>query len=826
MADALYNAILGDEAPQAKSKSDVPSVVNPNNVGNLRPIGQSTGFQQFSSPEEGIKAMDNQLRIYGEKHKINTLRGVISRYAPPSDKNDTEGIIKFVADKTGLKPDQEINLSDPVIRHIISGPMIIQEKGYKNLYGQKTEANPSSNDPLYNAILNGEFAQPAQETKQTATQQLTEQKNKRQSFVESAAERSLHPNETVRGIGEAIASNVYNPLLSVVGGIKGVVQSIPEAIKTGQTPEPIGEKIATEFIEKHKFEPKTETGKAINQFISEIPEKITGSHMGVGPIPEAMGVLATPKEAVSLKGAKAKLSEQFEKQFPKGPERAVEAVKAEPSLAGVGAAKAEFNPYGVLTGEEKARGEYPQVKLSKTPKNVDVAEQKTRSQIASEILGPESGVRQGVITGNEDILRNEHTLAKSSNRTPEGELLKEQIAKEQNALSDYAKKRIENTGADQLLQNDYERGQRINDAFAGDEGATGFFKKAKDALYQDARSKVGNNPIASTNVDNLLGSAQFKAGAGLRGNEAVLKSAESLIKLAKEVGFEDEFGNKYAPNSIGGFDAVKKSLNADWTPSNASMIRKINNSIDKDIASAGGGDLLKKADTIHQAEKEFFGSKGIKNLFGKIDSNGVQTATAFEQIPKKLNSMPIDQWKNIYDIADKFSRESIEIKGQQLNIPPELRQAAQSAKNEMAGALAREVYEAGASKVGVWNQNDVNKVLNARSAKIKYAFTPEEQKAFHTLNYGGHLMPGVHAYEGAGLQAERVGKLANRLPGIGREIGAFTGVPFAATLGEKLGEKGKVALVNRKLAKQATTLEKKMKENAKLGTKISNIGKE
>jgi hypothetical protein len=824
MADALYNAILGEETPKPAPQGNVPSVVNPNNVGNLRPVGQSTGFQQFSSPEEGIKAMDNQLRIYGEKHKINTLRGVISRYAPPSDKNDTEGYIKFVADKTGLKPDQEINLSDPVIRHIISGPMIIQEKGYKNLYGQKAEAKAPSNDPLYNAILGNEPA--PQEQQKTKVEEVKKPLSFMEKFSQVAG-KARESNEPLTGVGEAVASNVINPLVQLAGNVKGIVQSIPEAIKTGQAPAPIGERIASKFAEQHTYEPKTETGKAINEFISSIPEKVTGSHMGFGPIPELMAVTATPKEAVAgkAKGAVSEVGKQFEKRFPKIEEAAVvEAPKAE--LKGVGAAKAEFNPYGVLTGEEKARGEYPQVKLSKTPKDVSEAEQATRAQIASEILGPEAKVREGVLTANENTLRNEHTLAKSSKGGAFGELYKEQIANEQNALSEYAKKRIENTGADQLLQNDYERGQRINDAFAGDEGATGFFKKAKDALYEDARSKVGNNPIASTNVDNLLGSAQFKAGAGLRGNEAVLKSAESLIKLAKEVGFEDEFGNKYAPNSIGGFDAVKKSLNADWTPANASMIRKINNAIDKDIAVAGGGDLLKKADTIHQAEKEFFGSKGIKNLFGKIDSNGVQTATAFEQIPKKLNSMPIDQWKNIYEIADKFSRETIEVKGQQLNIPPELRQAAQAAKNEMAGALAREVYEAGAAKVGAWNQNDVNKVLNARAEKIKYAFTPEEQKAFHTLNYGGHIMPGVHAYEGGGLQHQRVGFIASKLPAAGMAAGEFLGGLPGAFVGRKAGEIGEKFTTKISESNKIKKLEKQMKENAKKGTALKDIGKQ
>ena len=102
------------------------------NVGNIRPVGSSTGFQQFDTPEAGIKALDDQLRIYGSKHKLKTLREVISRYAPPSE-NDTESYIKNVSQRTGLKPDEEIDLSNPTIRHIISGPIILQEQGLKKL---------------------------------------------------------------------------------------------------------------------------------------------------------------------------------------------------------------------------------------------------------------------------------------------------------------------------------------------------------------------------------------------------------------------------------------------------------------------------------------------------------------------------------------------------------------------------------------------------------------------------------------------------------------------------------------------------------------------
>jgi len=821
MSDALYNAILGEE-PTATKKSDIPSIVNPNNVGNIRPIGSSTGFQQYKTPEEGIKAVDDQIRIYGEKHGIKTLRGIITRWAPPSE-NDTESYIKDVATRSGINPDAEIDLSNPVVRHLISAPLISHEKGVKNIIGAKSESKPASNDRLYNAIIGDEV-----DTEAPQATIKTTQTNKPLSFIESRANRLAQekPSDLVGGIGETLYGAVANPIVSLIGAGKGVIQSIPEAIRTGQAPEPIGEKIATEFIEKHKVEPKTETGKAINKFISSIPEKVTGSSMSISPLPELAPLLATPKEAVAgkAKGAVAEMQQQYEKQVPKA-KVTVEAAP-ESTLAGVGSAKVETNPYGTLTGEEKARGEFPVVKLSKTPKDVSKSEQQTRSQIATEILGPDAGVREGVVTANENTLRNEHTLAKQSRITPEGEVLKEQIAKEQNSLSDYAKKRIENTGADQLLQDDYERGERINNAFAGEEGATGFLKKAKNALYEDARASVGNNPIATSHVNSLFENPQFQAGAGLRGNEGVLKSAQSLIKLAKETGFEDEFGNKFAPNSVGAWDAVRKSLNAEWTPANATMIRKINQAIDKDIASAGGADLLKKADALHQAEKELFGSKGIKKLFGEVDSNGVQTATAFDQIPKRLNSMPFDEWRNIWDAADKFSRETIEVKGQQLKIPPELREAAQAAKNEMAGAIAREVYQAGAAKVGVWNQNSVNNVLNARARKIKYAFTPEEQKAFHTLNYGGHIMPGVHSYEGAGLQGERVGLISSRLPAVAEATGAFIGGAPGAFVGRKAGEFGQKLTTKSAAEKRARNLEKSMKENAKLGTRISDIGKQ
>ena len=223
MSDALYDAILGNQPSKGAAPPPAPPKtggVNQFNVGNLRPPGASTGFQQPTSYEEGIKSLDNQLKIYGEKHGIKTLRQAISRYAPPSE-NKTEDYINYVAQRTGLKPDQEIDFSNPAVRHVISGPMILMEKGNKAIFGQtpsqqtQTQAQTNvSQDPLYNAILGGGKAEekpsvvqagfPEEDLSKPATfnrrlarqgQKMREKGSKLQPFVQEVAK----PLESISG---------------------------------------------------------------------------------------------------------------------------------------------------------------------------------------------------------------------------------------------------------------------------------------------------------------------------------------------------------------------------------------------------------------------------------------------------------------------------------------------------------------------------------------------------------------------------------------------------------------------------------------------------
>lgn len=120
------NAPLFDSAPLN---------VRNNNPGNLRPVGSDTGFQQFSSPEEGLQALSSDLTaklsgnspIMQERYGANyvpTLNNVISTWAPPSE-NDTQSYINNVAEWTGIDPNQPLTPND-VSR---LAPAIIRQEG-------------------------------------------------------------------------------------------------------------------------------------------------------------------------------------------------------------------------------------------------------------------------------------------------------------------------------------------------------------------------------------------------------------------------------------------------------------------------------------------------------------------------------------------------------------------------------------------------------------------------------------------------------------------------------------------------------------------------
>ena len=83
--------------------------------------------------------MDDNLKSYGEKHKINTLRGIITRWAPPKDEkgnviNDTEAYINTVCKHSGIGRKEVICKNDKAKIIAIIGAMSLVENGVKANY--------------------------------------------------------------------------------------------------------------------------------------------------------------------------------------------------------------------------------------------------------------------------------------------------------------------------------------------------------------------------------------------------------------------------------------------------------------------------------------------------------------------------------------------------------------------------------------------------------------------------------------------------------------------------------------------------------------------
>lgn len=114
------------------ASGDSPGMRN-NNPGNLNFAGQAGAgragrFAAFGSMAEGIAALDDQLQMYAGRGN-DTVRGIISKWAPPSDGNDTGSYIAEVAKKLGVSADAHLNIGDANTLRGLIGAITSREVG-------------------------------------------------------------------------------------------------------------------------------------------------------------------------------------------------------------------------------------------------------------------------------------------------------------------------------------------------------------------------------------------------------------------------------------------------------------------------------------------------------------------------------------------------------------------------------------------------------------------------------------------------------------------------------------------------------------------------
>lgn len=76
----------------------------------MRPIQTDSRYIQFENAEYGIRALYKTLLTYRNNYGLNTVRGIITRWAPPNE-NDTASYIAGVSKALKVKPDTPLTTS-------------------------------------------------------------------------------------------------------------------------------------------------------------------------------------------------------------------------------------------------------------------------------------------------------------------------------------------------------------------------------------------------------------------------------------------------------------------------------------------------------------------------------------------------------------------------------------------------------------------------------------------------------------------------------------------------------------------------------------------
>lgn len=125
----------------------VPRGIRNNNPGNIernkdRWLGMSNDqssdsrFLVFDTPEAGIRALMRVLINYQERHKIDTLREAINRWAPPGENNST-AYVQHVSRLTGFDPDEKLDFLDRAVNIALTRAIVRHENGEPTIYGRK-----------------------------------------------------------------------------------------------------------------------------------------------------------------------------------------------------------------------------------------------------------------------------------------------------------------------------------------------------------------------------------------------------------------------------------------------------------------------------------------------------------------------------------------------------------------------------------------------------------------------------------------------------------------------------------------------------------------
>ena len=102
--------------------------ISNNNWQGKRTDNTDGAFEQFETPEQGIRAAARNIKTYASRG-LNTIKDIISTWAPASDNNNTSSYITNVSRRMGVDPNAQIDVNNPDVMTNLLAAMTVSENG-------------------------------------------------------------------------------------------------------------------------------------------------------------------------------------------------------------------------------------------------------------------------------------------------------------------------------------------------------------------------------------------------------------------------------------------------------------------------------------------------------------------------------------------------------------------------------------------------------------------------------------------------------------------------------------------------------------------------
>lgn len=780
---------LVDERAAAPAR---PAPLRNNNPGALMPGGR---LAAYATPEEGLKAVDDNLKSYGAKG-VKTLAGVISRWAPPNE-NDTDAYIKSASQTTGLDPNAPIDLSDPVTRHLVGAAIIRHENGSR-AFMKAPEAPQAQDDPFAGVVAALDDGGPVR--KAEAPKQPAEAPSPTAVAVTQALQVATTPARQALELGKAMTTQATGIGHAIMGGWAGLKRLAEtgdwdEAARAVTEPERAGMPAARTY----QPEAGSDASK-INEAVAspwnpmnwpDVAGNWAGERLADVGMPGTGAVVRTAANALPLvlgarAGARTTLGEVAPKSAARGTIVAPEALPSDldvptvirrnrapvatdrPAVADT-LSHPGVSPEVAAKVAENAAPEFVEPVKPGAPvaTRVNPAEQTRRVALLREVGVDQP--RQSAVGGNPSAARTDFDLSRGEG--PENLRMRGAIEQERSALTNYAADTVRATGGsvgtDGVALE--ARGNAIVQPIQG-------LKDALDAriksLYGEADQRA---PGVAADLKNLTERiAEIGTEPGTTSGEALMRGVRARLK---SLGMVDEEGN-LKPSTVAQSERFRQFLNESWEPQNSRLVRKLKDALDDDVTSAAGADIYGKARAVRAMRSAIF-ENDVKDAAGRTIPNGVArlvdgSATGVLRLEKPIDKIPDA-------IVSMPTAELAHVVKTLKSVPAEIGPQANAALAEIKAQFANRVLETGSKTQVQWDAPGVARFLKANSARMRLLFTDQELARFQKLNEAGNLLRFEH-YPGAAVQSSNLMRTgaAMALPSIGAGAGAVVGSLVAA----------------------------------------------